>query len=286
MKLWILGANGMLGSSLVRLCKERLIEHTATGRECDISQLSQLKKLLHSEEGQGVTHLINCAAYTNVDMAEKEPEAARQVNALGPENVGLAANAISAKVIHISTDYVFGGEIKRPLVETDPCNPVGVYARTKREGEKNLLEVCPSACIIRSSWIFGQKGKNFISSFLDRIRQDEVLRVISDQRGRPTFAEDLAEAILSMLCHSGIFHFANEGDVSRFQMAEKILQHARQLEIPLACRELIPVDSSFFPTAAKRPPYSVLNTDKIAALLGAKPRPWEEAMKDYFRYAL
>lgn len=286
MKLWILGANGLLGSALTRLCKAKLIEYVATGRDVDITHLSQLKKFLRSKEAQGITHLINCAAYTDVDRAEKEPDLARAINATGPENAGLAANAIRAKVVHISTDYVFGGQSKKPYVETDPCQPTGVYAQTKWEGENNLLDVCPSACIIRSSWFFGSKGKNFISSLLDKIRSEEVLRIVSDQRGRPTFVEDLSHAVLALLCHSGIFHFANEGDVSRFQMAEKILQHVRHLELPIVCRELIPVESSYFPAAAKRPAYSVLSTDKVAGVLGFQPRPWEEAMKEYVRHAL
>jgi len=286
MKLWILGGQGLLGCALQQTCTSKQIDYVATGSDVNVSEKSQLRKFLRSKEGEGVTHLINCAALADVDRCQREPELAFRVNAIGPGNVGEVAARVKLKVVHISSDYVFGGQGSRPYLETDPCAPMGVYAQTKWEGEKNLIDACPSACIVRSSWLFGKGGKNFISSILQKIQKEEVIRVVSDQRGRPTFAPDLAEAILSLLCHSGIFHFANHGEVSRFQMAEKILHHARQIELPFACRELIPVESTFFQAAAPRPQYCVLNTEKAAGVLGAHPRSWEEAFKEYIAHAI
>lgn len=284
MKLWIIGAKGMLGSTLRSLCQERLIENVATAHnQVDIARLEQIKKFSHSKEAEGITHIVNCAAYTDVDRAEKEADIAHAVNALGPENVGTIATELKIPVIHISTDYVFPGKSDRPYTEADPCQPISVYGKTKWEGENNLLDVCPSACIIRSSWLFGKRGKNFISSILDKMKKEKELRIVSDQKGRPTFARDLSEAILSMLCHTGIYHFANEGEVSRFQMAESMLFHALDLKIPILCRSLVPVTSDIFPSLAKRPAYSVLCTDKISSVLGDPPRHWESALKEYLQ---
>lgn len=285
MKLWIIGSKGMLGSTLHSLCQERLIENEATSREMvDISRLDQLKKFSHSKAAEGITHIVNCAAYTDVDRAEKESDLAHKINALGPENVGTIANDLGAHVIHISTDYVFGGKEGLPYTETDPCDPINTYGKTKRNGEVNLLDVCPKACIIRSSWLFGKTGKNFISSVLEKMKQEKELRIVSDQRGKPTFVADLAEVILSMLCHSGVYHFANEGEVSRFELAEKMRTQALSLKMPLVCQSLIPVSSTLFPTPALRPSYTVLNTKKITSVLGQPPRHWENCLKDYLKY--
>ena len=286
MKLWIIG-HGLLGTALKKLCDNKSIKTVITTRDVvDITHLEQLKKFSQTPAAEGVTHIINCAAYTNVDQAEKEPELAHRVNALGPENIGNVANKIQAKVVHISTDYVFGEGGKRPFKELDTCNPVGVYGKTKWEGEVNLLDICPLACIIRSSWLFGRGGKNFISSLVQRMKSDPMLHIVNDQKGRPTFVQDLAEAILSLLCHGGIYHFSNAGEVSRYEMAQKIHAAIKTLQIPIACTTLIPVSSDTFPTLAKRPSYSVLCTEKITSVLGTPPRHWEEALKEYLRDCL
>jgi len=286
MKLWIIGSKGMLGSELTALCQKRSIKYVATSHDqVDITRLDQIKKFSHSKAAEGVTHIINCAGYTDVDQAEKKPDLARDVNALGPENIGTVATNLKIPVIHISTDYVFEGNGDQPYRETDPCNPLSVYGRTKWEGENSLLEVCLSACILRSSWFFGKKGKNFISSLFEKMKHQKELRIVSDQRGQPTVVADLSQAILALLCHTGIYHFANEGEVSRFQMAEKILKQMEALKIPLTCKSLIPVNSSIFPTLAKRPSYCVLNTHKISSVIGEPPRHWEESLKDYLKYA-
>lgn len=285
MKLWIVGVKGMLGSALHSLCQDRLIENVGTTHdEVDITRLDQIKKFAHSKAAEGITHIVNCAGYTDVDRAEKEADLAHAINAIGPENIGTVANSLKLPVIHISTDYVFGGKEDRPYVETDPCNPISIYGKTKWEGENYLLDVCPSACILRSSWLFGEQGKNFISSMFKKMKKEKELRVVSDQKGRPTFVGDLSEAILAMLCHSGIYHFANEGAVSRFQMAEKMLHEALDLKIPIICKSLVPVTSDIFPTLAKRPAYSVLDTSKISSVLGDPPRHWESGLKEYLKH--
>lgn len=282
MKLWIIGSKGFVGSTLLALCRKKQIDTVATSHdEADIVNLDHLKQFSQSAVAKGITNIINCAAYTNVDNAEKEADLAFSINALGAAHIGMVANDLRAQVIHISTDYVFSGKENRPYTETDTCAPQNIYGKTKWEGEKKLLNLCPKACIVRTSWVFGRGRGNFLSSILEKMQREKEVHVVSDQRGRPTFVNDLAEILLLMLPQSGIYHFANESEASRFEMAEKLYADALTLDIPLACKKLIPVASDFFPTRVKRPPYSTLNTEKISTLLGQKPRPWESALKEY-----
>ncbi len=282
MKLWITGAKGLVGTALQNLCKKEMIPFAATSHaDVDISSLKHIKDFLHSPQGKDITHIINCAAYTNVDQAEKEPETAHRINAIGPENLGTVAHHFDLKMLHLSSDYVFGIAGDRPFTETDACQPASTYARTKYEGENRLLETFPQACILRTSWVFGQGGKNFVSSILDKIQKEEKIYVVSDQRNRLTYVDDLAQAILSLLCHSGVFHFANQGETSRFEVAKQMVQAAHDRGLPVACREILAVNSSAFPQLAKRPVYSALDTTKIENLLGVSPRSWETAIKEF-----
>jgi dTDP-4-dehydrorhamnose reductase len=282
MKLWITGSRGLVGTALQNRCQAEGIEYVATShQELDISSLKHSKDFLHTPAGKGITHIINCAAYTNVDQAETEQEIAHQINAIGPENLGSVAHHFDLKLIHLSSDYVFGITGNRPFTETDPCQPASTYAKTKYEGEQRLLEVLPQACILRTSWVFGQGGKNFVSSLLNKIQKEEKIYVVSDQRNRLTYVHDLSQAILSLLCHSGIFHFANQGETSRFEVAQQIIQTAQDRGLPVACREVFAVDSSAFPQLAKRPLYSALDTTKIENLLGISPRTWETTIKEF-----
>lgn len=282
MKLWITGSHGLVGGALQQLCQKQGVPYVATSRkQLDISSLQHVKKFLKTIDGSGVTHIVNCAAYTNVDQAEKEPTVAHRVNAMGPENLATVAHLHEIHLLHLSTDYVFGSGAHHPFSETDPCTPANVYAKTKYEGEQRLLETYPQACVLRTSWVFGEGGKNFISSLLDKIQKEEKIYVSSDQRNRLTYVTDLVEVLLSLLCHSGIFHFANQGEASRFEVAQKMLKDLQGKGVALNCREIIPTDSSTFSQVAKRPSYSALDTTKIEALLGKSPRPWQEALKEF-----
>lgn len=283
MKLWITGSQGMVGKTLSHLCQERQLPTLCTTHQTlDISQLDQVQKFARLAAAQGVTHILNCAAFTDVDRAEKEADLAFLVNARGPENLGLAAKELGLKVIHLSTDYVFDGLASSPYSEEGETSPLNVYGKTKLEGEKMLLKVAPESCIIRTSWVFGKGGKNFISSLLQHMKTKFQMEVVADQKGRPTYVNDLASAILSLLPQKGVFHFANEKASSRFEIAERILHFLQTNQIPVACQLLLPVPSTTFPTPAKRPKYSVLKTDKITAVLGKPPRPWEACLKEFF----
>jgi dTDP-4-dehydrorhamnose reductase len=280
MKIWILGVRGLLGSSLQWLCEKQRIPFFATGKEeAPVTCLETLKR--YAEENKP-THIVNCAAFTDVDGAEKLVEEAYAVNALGAENLGRVARECGIKLVHISTDYVFSGcESTSPFLETDRCQPIGVYAQSKWEGELRLLEEFSQACIVRTSWLFGLKGKNFISGLLSRLRGVELIKAVDDQIGRATYCRDLSEVILALLCHSGIFHFANEGELTRYQIALDMRQFASERGIELACKEIVPVKGADFPSPAVRPIYSVLSTKKIESLFGKKPRSWSAALQEF-----
>jgi dTDP-4-dehydrorhamnose reductase len=282
MKIWITGGDGMLGSALMQLCLKKEIDVTGTSRqEANIVEFDALSAMAAQIRP---THIVNCAAYTDVDGAEKEPELAFAVNAKGAANAARVARDYNARLIHISTDYVFNGQGTEPYVEEDSCAPSNQYGQSKWEGEKSVLEILPEACIVRTSWLFGTKGKNFISSLMHWFQQKEELQVVFDQRGKPTYCHDLAAAVLTLWNASGIIHFANEGERSRYQIALDLMEASKEKGIPLRCQRIVPVSSSKFPTPAVRPSYSVLNTNKYFHLTNNKPRPWGEILNDYLSH--
>ncbi len=279
MKIWIVGAEGMLGSALMQRCLRQELDVEGTSRrDADVTKFDRLTA---KAEQIKPTHIINCAAYTDVDSAEKEPDAAFAVNAQGAENVALAARACGARLVHISTDYVFHGTGKEPYREEDLCAPANQYGKSKWEGEKKVAAALPEACILRTSWLFGSKGKNLISSLMNWFQQKEELQVVFDQRGRPTYCHDLASAAIALLNAPGVFHFANDGERSRYQIAIDLLQAAKERGIELRCQRILPVSSAKFPTPAARPSYSVLDTSKFFHFTNIRPRLWGEVLNDY-----
>ena len=279
MKIWITGASGLVGRALQAACKERDIHCMQTGRSVDIRSFDSLKKIL--SDHADISHIINCAAFTDVNGAETTSEEAFQTNVLGTEALAKFAASLGLKLIHLSTDYVFSGSEPKLFREDDLCTPLGVYAKTKREGEMRLLEHLPSACLVRTSWVFGKGGKTFISSLADKLQKEEKLCVVDDQVNRLTYAPDLANTLLSLLKYQGTFHFANQGVASRYRVAQYMRGLLMKKEIPLACKELLPALAADFPQAAPRPLFSALDTQKIEQTLNIAPRPWQEALEEY-----
>ncbi len=230
--------------------------------------------------------VINCAAYTAVDHAESEPELAAAVNTEGGRNVARAAAAIGAPIIHISTDYVFGGDGREPYLPDAPTGPVGVYGRTKLDGEIAIREEAPYHAIVRTSWVFSHRGSNFVKTMLRLSAERDELRVVNDQVGRPTSSADLAEALLvtadALLeneARSGTYHFANAGETSWFGFAQAIFEEGGAAHGARSPR-LVPVSTEEFPTPARRPAYSVLDTSSFTATFDVVPRPWRDALRD------
>lgn len=282
MKLWVCGGQGMLGRSLQQMCVQKGICCVATSRnEADLTDLSQLMQLAKQIQP---SHIVNCAAYTDVDGAEKNESTAFAVNATGAQNLALTALDVKAKFIHISTDYVFDGFAAAPYREEDLANPINAYGRSKWEGERCVLNAFPKACIIRTSWLFGARGKNLISSVLSWLQEKEKIQVVFDQRGRPTFVMDLARAVFDLLDVEGIVHFANAVPVTRYQLAVDVRDEMLKRGKPVRCTQIEAVCGLQFPTLAQRPSYSVLATEKFTQITGKQPRPWMEAIGEYFEH--
>ncbi len=282
MKIWVVGAKGLLGSSLLEMAPDLCI---GTDKEiADVGDFTSLRYFLtdHPE----ITHIVNCSAFSLVDRAESEREMAFRANAIGPENLGKVAQEKGVSLVHISTDYVFPGDGNRPLVETDLVKPLNYYGETKLEGERRLAAIMPSACIIRTSALFGARGRNFIARLLELFREKEEIFLSDDQWNSPTYAEDLAATIIQMVNEEGLFHYANRGSASKFSFASEVHSFALKHHIPFVTQKLTPCPSSTFPSPCKRPPYSVFDTTKIEMHLSRPIRPWQEALHAFLTRCL
>ena len=274
MKLWVTGADGLLGSAL------RKHAFVATNRGlADLSNLEALR--LFALAHPGITHIVNCAAFSLVDPAETRREEAFCANAIGPQHLAIVAREIGARLLHISTDYVFRGDLHRPLTESDPTDPCNYYGVTKLEGEKRVFSELPSACVLRTSWIFGEGGKNFVATLLTRMRELEEVYLTADHWGRPTYTEDLVNAILCLADCCGLYQFANGGAATKHEFGVAMKQEAEMLGIPLAVKKIIAVPGSHFSSAAKRPVYSAFDTTKIEQIIGSPIRPWRDALREH-----
>lgn len=223
---------------------------------------------------------INCAAYTAVDKAEEEKAFAYAANADGVGNLAALCEVYQTKFIHISTDYVFNGTASSPYVEVDSLDPINVYGASKAAGEKLALANCPSAIIIRTSWVYSLYGKNFVKTMINLMNQKDSIGVVNDQKGSPTYAKDLAIAIMHIVSFKewmpGIFHFSNKGIISWYEFALSI-----QKKINSKC-VVNAIPTSAYPTPAKRPAFTVLNTSKIEKTFQMTIPKWEDSLNDFF----
>lgn len=277
MKILLTGANGQLGNEL-RLLLEQRLPGITTYTDVDTLDITDSKAVSEFISVNGFTHIINCAAFTSVDKAESEQMLCYQINADAVRNLALAASETGAKILHISTDYVFDGKNNRPYNEADKVNPVSAYGTSKRKGEMALLSLCPDAVIIRTAWLYSPHGHNFVKTMLRLGQSNKEIRVVFDQIGSPTSATDLAEAIFTVLTArqwiSGIYHFTNEGVASWYDFTKAI----HRLAGITGCN-VIPITTDLYPTPATRPFYSVLDKSKIKKTFGITIPHWEESLK-------
>lgn len=276
-KILVTGANGQLGQCLQKISSQfEEFEFIFTDSETlDITNKEEVNDFFWQNAPD---FCINAAAYTEVDLAETDIEKAFLVNADGAENLAEACAENNAQFIHVSTDYVFDGENNLAYTEEDFTNPLGVYGASKLAGDELALEVNPCSVILRTSWVYSEFGKNFVKTMLNLFATKEELSIVADQFGQPTNANDLAEAIMKIIKSEkitpGIFNFSNLGRISWFDFAEKIA------ELSEAKIKLNAIETSQYPTPAKRPKNSVLDLDKISKTYAIQLKSWEESLED------
>jgi dTDP-4-dehydrorhamnose reductase len=269
----ILGGRGMLGSDLALACEFHGLKTTVLDLpDFDMTNTDQLQQAVADAK-----IIVNCAAYTNVDKAEREPDLAYQVNAEAVGRLGDLARKADMWVLHISTDFVFDGKSDRSYVETDPPNPINTYGASKLAGEKLLVESRCHHCIMRLEWTYGSRGNNFVSKLIKRARAAKSVKVVDDQIGSPTATTEAAKAICSLVSKKpeGMFHFASDGYVSRFEMAKFVFEKLSMSVDLASCK------TSDFASPATRPLNSRFDCSKIKSLLDEPVKPWQQPLEQF-----
>lgn len=280
MKLLVTGANGQVGGAMDDLARAQALDCVAlTKAQLDIADKRQIEKLFRENAFDAV---INAAAWTRVDAAEENREAAFRANAIGPANLAAACAAASIPLIHFSTDYVFDGAKHTPYTESDIAHPVNTYGQSKLAGEQAVRNGCPQHLILRTSWVFSAVGTNFVRSILRAAAEQETLRVIADQHGKPTAADELARLTLTFLSTTplpwGTYHVAQPEGVSWYEFAESILAEASHQGITLKATNIAPIASLDYAQSAPRPSNSVLDCVKVEKVLGKPINSWHESL--------
>lgn len=278
MRVLVTGARGQLGSEVVRVLQTAGLEVLAPGRDrLDFLQLATIDATVAALRPDWI---VNCAACTAVDRAESEADNAFAVNRDAAGRLAAAAAGAGARLLHVSTDFVFNGRQQRPYREDDTPEPLSVYGRSKLAGEQAVAAALPDALILRTAWVYGVHGHNFVKTMLRLAMAGKPLRVVADQTGSPTWAADIADAILRLIRADarGLFHYAGAGQTSWHGFAQAILGEAAVLGYPLLTRTVEPIPTSAYPTAAVRPAWSVLDTGKIEALLSITIPAWRDSL--------
>lgn len=293
MKILVTGAHGQLGCEL-RRCIEAMSaeigpipeEYAGARVDCvdrDVLDISSAAAVDSYVDGAGYDLIINCAAFTNVDGCEADEDAAYAVNAMGAENLAKAAERTGAKLVHVSTDYVFPGTEPGERVETDEVAPISAYGRTKLEGELAVEDACSKAFIVRTAWLYGYVGKNFVKTMRRLGAAHDSITVVDDQLGNPTSANDLAYEILKLALTDdyGVYHCTNKGTCSWADFAKAIMAGSG-----LDC-EVVPVTSAQYkqanPQSADRPAFSSLRNKRLEDTIGDEMRSWQDALDEYLK---
>ncbi len=272
----VTGANGQLGNEFKQLVSAYPFYKFifVTRDELNITDIDSVNNFFHSSPP---SFCINCAAYTAVDKAETEIEEAYSVNSKATGILAAVCKEYTTQFVHISTDYVFDGTAATPYREDSPTNPVSVYGKSKLEGEQKAFEENPGSLIIRTAWVYSQFGKNFVKTMLRLMNDKPEIGVVNDQVGSPTYAADLAEAVMAIISSGnwvpGIYHFSNQGVISWFDFASAIK------ELNNSTCKINPLTTSQYPTPAKRPAYSVLDSSKISETFNIQLHGWKDSLE-------
>ncbi len=280
MKAVIVGAEGQLGRELVRSCPRHINCVPASRAELDICAREMSLRFLQDHQPQ---LLINCAAYTAVDGAESKPDLAVEINAGGVANLAKAASQVGARIIHVSTDFVFDGEATEPYGVDAQTRPLGVYGHSKLAGEMRLQEILPlDSAIVRTAWLYSARGSNFVNTMLRLMNERSELRVVADQVGAPTWARGLAMVLWSLADHReahGVYHWTDAGSCSWYDFARAIYGHGHALGLIANELEIEAIGTEDYPTPAARPAYSVLDCQRLEGVLGYRREPWEQQLQ-------
>lgn len=288
MRVLVTGAHGQVGQELIARAPEGFVVVGLGSDELDIRDQSQVEETV----GRLTPALIiNAAAYTAVDKAESEPGQAWAVNCDGTGHLARAAEQLGIPVLHISTDYVFPGDAQSPYLETDATGPTGVYGASKLAGEELLARLCSRHIILRTSWVFGAHGHNFVKTMLRLGANQERLRVVGDQQGGPTPATDIADALWTLAqqyqrqgsLHWGVYHFCGSPSCSWFDFAQEIFRQAQSLGILPHASQLQAISTEQYPLPARRPAWSVLDTGKLARTYGIQSPDWRQGLRHMLR---
>lgn len=277
MKVLLTGAKGQLGSCF----QDRLPQGwEVLATDSDVLDITDLDKVKQAVAQFKPNVIVNAAAYTAVDKAESDRELAALINETGPKNLALAANDVGARLVHVSTDYVFDGKANEPYTESDPTNPLGVYGQTKLDGEVAVMGIQPDALIIRTAWVFSEYGNNFVKTMLRLGKERDALGIVADQRGCPTYAGDIAQAIIDLLkvnATGGIYHFCGDKEVAWSDFSRAIFDIAVKGNKLAKSPVVNDIKTEDYPTPAERPQYSSLNCQKVISL-GISPSHWDHAL--------
>ncbi len=289
MKIIITGSKGQLGNELISILSKGYSEIGEIPKElknCEIIpvdidslDITDASSVLSFVEKQAADVIINCAAMTNVDGCETDYETAYKVNAAGVRNLAIAAQSTNAKLIHVSTDYVFAGDGVKPYIEWDLVNPQSIYGASKALGEKYALSFCDKSFIVRTAWLYGYIGKNFVKTIRRIARANQSIKVVNDQRGNPTNANDLAHHLLKLAVTNdyGIYHCTGKGECSWYEFAKKIVEYSGIDCVVNGCT------TEEYNSPTKRPAYSSLRNLALECGVGDQMRDWETALKEYIQ---
>ena len=281
--IWLIGFKGMLGTEIARQLAENKIDFVGTDIDVDITDIDALRAFA---KDKNINWIINCAAYTAVDKAESDIDLADKLNNIAPGNIAKVAKETGAKFIHISTDYVFDGTADSPRTEDMPVAPIGVYGKTKADGEKSVIENTKEYYILRTAWLYGWHGKNFVYTMIRTMNTHDAVKVVVDQKGTPTFAGDLADVVLKIISKGsvpyGIYHCTDLGEITWWNFTVEIKKQGIKAGwITNKDCAVNKCTTDEYPTPAKRPDYSVLSKDKIQKTLGITLPQWQDSLSKF-----
>jgi len=279
-RILVVGAKGMLGRDLVEVLRSSSRKDEVVGWDLEDIDIREEQRTIAKIGSVYPEIVINAAAFTDVDGCESNEEKVFAINAEGMRHIALGALRCHARVVYFSSDYVFDGKKKEPYLESDPPHPLNVYGRSKLKGEQYVQKLVENSLIVRTQWLYGRYGNNFVKSILRQAREKRVLSIVNDQIGSPTYTADLSKAISVLIrCDvKGIVHVANSDFCTWYTFGQAILKLAGIMGV-----KIIPISSKELGRPAPRPSYSVLSTQKLKREIGMTLRPWSEALKDYLQ---